>query len=102
MMHRREPLKSSLLSCGAALASRALGSRFPRELLADTASVMPIVETTLGRLRGAFAKGVYSFKSHSLRRFDQFREMAAISRVYYVCGTRFSGVSRAFGFHSFQ
>ena len=61
-MHRRELLKSSLLTCGAALAGGALGSWFPRKLLADTASESPIVKTTLGKLRGAFANGVYSFK----------------------------------------
>ncbi len=62
-MDRRELLKSSLLSCGAAFASAALGSRFSRAVLAeDTASAGPIVKTNLGRLRGAFANRVYSFK----------------------------------------
>jgi hypothetical protein len=62
-MDRRELLKSSLLSCGVAGASGALGSRFSRAVLADdTVSTEPIVKTTLGRLRGAFANGVYAFK----------------------------------------
>ena len=60
MMDRRELLKSSLLSCGAALASAALGSPFSRPVLADDTA--PIVRTSLGRLRGASANGVYSFK----------------------------------------
>ena len=63
MMDRRELLKSSLLGCGAAVASSALGSRFSRTVLADdTAPTRPIVKTSLGRLRGAFGNGVYSFK----------------------------------------
>jgi para-nitrobenzyl esterase len=62
-MDRRELLKSSLLSCGAAFTSAALGSRLSRAVLADdTAPTAPIVKTDLGRLRGAFANGVYSFK----------------------------------------
>jgi para-nitrobenzyl esterase len=63
MMDRRELLKSSLLGCGAAVASSALGSRFSRAVLADdTAPTRPIVKTSLGWLRGALANGVYSFK----------------------------------------
>ena len=63
MMDRRELLKSSLLGCGAAVAGSALGSRLSRAVLADdTAPTGPIVKTSLGRLRGAFANGVYSFK----------------------------------------
>jgi para-nitrobenzyl esterase len=63
MMGRRELLKSSLLSCGAAVATRTLGLRFSRGVLVDdTASTGPIVKTSLGNLRGAFANGVYSFK----------------------------------------
>src|SRR5690349_7540075 len=63
MMDRRELLKSSLLGCGVAVASGALGSRFSRAVLADdTAPTAPIVKTSQGRLRGAFANGVYSFK----------------------------------------
>lgn len=62
-MNRREILKSSLLTCGAALTSSALGRRLPLEFRAiDKASESPVVQTTLGQLRGAFAKGVYSFK----------------------------------------
>jgi para-nitrobenzyl esterase len=63
MMDRRELLKSSLLGCGVAVASGALGTPFSRVVLADdTAPARPIVKTSLGRLRGAFANGVYSFK----------------------------------------
>jgi para-nitrobenzyl esterase len=63
MMDRRELLKSSLLSCGAAFTSAALGSRLSRAVLADdTAPTAPIVKTSLGSLRGTFANGVYSFK----------------------------------------
>ena len=63
MMERRELLKSSLLSCGVALANGALRPWYPRAVLAgDTAPPEPIVETGLGKLRGAFANGVYSFK----------------------------------------
>ena len=59
MFRRRELLKSSLLGCGAALAGAF--SRFPLAA-ADGASAGPIVETSLGKLRGAFSNGVYSFK----------------------------------------
>jgi para-nitrobenzyl esterase len=63
MMDRRELLKSSLLGCGVAVASGALGSRLSRTVLADgTAPTEPIVKTTLGSLRGAYANGAYSFK----------------------------------------
>jgi hypothetical protein len=62
-MDRRELLKSSLLGCGVAVASGALGSRFSRAVLADgTAPTEPIVKTSLASLRGAYANGVYSFK----------------------------------------
>jgi para-nitrobenzyl esterase len=63
MMDRRELLKSSLLGCGAAAASGAVGSLFTRAVFAgDKASAGPIVETSLGKLRGAFGNGVYCFK----------------------------------------
>ena len=63
MMDRRELLKSSLLSCGGAVASGALGPWFPRVALGDDKpSTEPIVQTSLGKLRGAFANRVYSFK----------------------------------------
>jgi hypothetical protein len=58
MMDRRELLKSSLLSCGGAVASGALGPWFPPEVLADKPFTEPIVQTSLGKLRGAFANGV--------------------------------------------
>ena len=63
MVNRRELLRSSLLCCGAAFASGALGPSLARALLADEAApARPVVETSLGRLRGAFAHGVYFFK----------------------------------------
>jgi para-nitrobenzyl esterase len=62
MMDRRELLKSSLLGCGVAVASGALGSPFSRAVLADDTAPAPIVKTSLGSLRGAFGNGVYSFK----------------------------------------
>ena len=63
MMDRRELLKSSLLSCGGAVASGALSPWFPRVALGDDKpSTEPIVQTSLGKLRGAFANRVYSFK----------------------------------------
>src|ERR1039457_3676305 len=62
-MNRRELLKLSLLTCGATLTSSAQGSGSPSPLLADdNASASPVLETSLGKLRGAFANGVYSFK----------------------------------------
>jgi para-nitrobenzyl esterase len=63
MMDRRELLKASLLGCGVAVASGALGSRSSRAVLADGAALTePIVKMSLGNLRGAYANGVYSFK----------------------------------------
>jgi len=51
------------MGCGVAVARGALGSLFSRAVLADdTAPTGPIVTTNLGRLRGAFGNGVYSFK----------------------------------------
>lgn len=62
-MDRRELLKSSLLSCGAAVVGSSLISRFSSTALADDPpATEPIVETSLGRIRGALANGVYSFK----------------------------------------
>jgi hypothetical protein len=62
-MNRRELLKLSLLTCGAALTSSAQGSGSPSPLPADdNASASPVLETSLGKLRGAFANGAYSFK----------------------------------------
>jgi len=55
MIRRREILKSSLVGCGAAVASGPL-----RSLLAESAG--PIVETNLGKLRGVSTDGVYTFK----------------------------------------
>jgi para-nitrobenzyl esterase len=51
MIDRREFLKSA-----------ALGSLFGPAVCAGGSSARPIVKTTLGRLRGAYANGVYSFK----------------------------------------
>ena len=63
MMDRRELLKSSFLSFGGAVASGTLGSWFPRTVLVSARpSTEPVVQTSLGKLRGAFANGVYSFK----------------------------------------
>jgi len=63
MMDRRELLKSSFLSFGGAVASGTLGSWFPRTILVSARpSTEPVVQTSLGKLRGAFANGVYSFK----------------------------------------
>jgi len=63
MMDRRELLKSSLLSCGVAVANDALGAWLPPLVVRDgTASKDAIVETSFGTIRGAFANGVYSFK----------------------------------------
>ncbi len=63
MIARRELLKSSLLGCGAALASGALSPLLTRVAFAEeTASTGPVVKTSVGRIRGSFANGVYSFK----------------------------------------
>jgi len=63
MIDRRELLKLSLLGCGAALTNGALGPLFSRVVFAeDTASAGPIVKTSFGRVRGAFANGIYSFR----------------------------------------
>jgi hypothetical protein len=62
MISRRELLKSSLSGCGAVGAAGALGSLFTRKVFAGGSSAGPVVRTTLGKLRGAFANGVYSFK----------------------------------------
>ena len=62
-MDRRELLKSSFLSLGGAVAAGVLSSSFPRAVLADAKPpTEPVVQTSLGKLRGAFANGVYSFK----------------------------------------
>jgi para-nitrobenzyl esterase len=63
MISRRKLMKSSLLSCGAAVANGVLGPLVGRSVAPkDATSAGPIVKTTLGRLRGAYANGVYSFK----------------------------------------
>jgi para-nitrobenzyl esterase len=63
MMDRRELLKSSLLGCGMAAASNALGPWLPDPVLTrEMPPTEPVVETSFGKLRGAFANGVYSFK----------------------------------------
>ena len=63
MIDRRELLKSSLLSCGVVFANGALRPWFPRVAPADDKpSTEPVVQTSLGKLRGAYANGVYSFK----------------------------------------
>jgi para-nitrobenzyl esterase len=61
MIRRRELLKMSLLSGGAAVTGSLLGSSFAKAALAaDSAS--SVVDTTLGKIRGASANGVSSFK----------------------------------------
>ena len=60
MISRRELLKSSLSGCGAVGAAGALGSLFTRKVFAGGSSAGPVVRTTPGKLRGAFANGVYS------------------------------------------
>ena len=63
MLGRREFLQASLFGCGATIASGAFGSPAIHAVYADDpASAKPVVTTSLGRLRGAFANGVYSFK----------------------------------------
>jgi len=62
-MDRRELLKSSLLGCGIAAANNAMGPWLRDSVLTgEMPPTDPIVETSLGKLRGAFANGVYSFK----------------------------------------
>lgn len=63
MIDRRGLLKSSLLGCGAALAGGALGSLLTRAAFAaGPASAGPVVKTILGKVRGASASGVCTFK----------------------------------------
>ncbi|MGA8870328.1 MAG: carboxylesterase/lipase family protein [Candidatus Acidiferrales bacterium] len=63
MLGRREFLRASVFGCGATIAGEAFGSSVIHAVYADNpASAKPIVTTSLGRLRGAFANGVYSFK----------------------------------------
>src|SRR5450755_1452915 len=61
MIDRRELLKLSLLGSGAAVTGNFFGSPFAKAALADGAT-SPITDTTLGKLRGASANGVSSFK----------------------------------------
>jgi para-nitrobenzyl esterase len=61
MIDRRELLRISLLGGGAAVAGGGLGSLIARAALAD-GSLGPVVETKLGKLRGATANGAHSFK----------------------------------------
>ena len=61
MIDRRELLRISLLGSGAAVAGGGLGSLLARAALADGSSG-PVVETKVGKLRGATASGAHSFK----------------------------------------
>jgi len=60
-MRRRELLKTSLVGCGAALGGgvRAL---FPRVTWGSELAASPVVETKLGKIRGASSNGVACFK----------------------------------------
>lgn len=63
MLKRRDFLKASLMSCEAFVANGVLGSHLARAVYADDLSLAgPVVTTSLGKLRGAFANGAYSFK----------------------------------------
>jgi para-nitrobenzyl esterase len=63
MIDRRELLKSSLAGCGAAVAGSALGALLPRAVFGgDSGAAGPVVETKLGKIRGASSKGVACFK----------------------------------------
>jgi para-nitrobenzyl esterase len=63
MIDRRELLKSSLVGCGATVAAGALGSLLPRAVFGgDSGAAGPVVETTLGKIRGSSSKGVACFK----------------------------------------
>jgi para-nitrobenzyl esterase len=59
-MRRRELLKTSLVGCGAALG----GARvlFPRVAWGSELAASPVVETKLGKIRGASSNGVACFK----------------------------------------
>lgn len=61
MVARREFLKASLFSSGAAFAAGAFGPSVIRPLGARPLD-RPVVSTSFGKLRGAFAEGAYSFK----------------------------------------
>src|SRR6202046_2717006 len=59
-VRRREILKGSLVGGGAAMATALLGVPFATRARRD--DTQPVVETKLGKLRGASANGVYFFK----------------------------------------
>ena len=61
LLARRQFLKASLFGCGAAVANEIFGPPLIRRARAESAA-RPIVATSLGKLRGDFAEGVYSFK----------------------------------------
>jgi para-nitrobenzyl esterase len=60
MIRRRELLKMSLLGGGVAVTGSLLGSSFEKTSVVDAA--YPVVDTTLGKVRGTSANGVSSFK----------------------------------------
>lgn len=60
MVTRREFIQASALLGGVAIGGNSFGPlRFPGK---DSAAINPIVTTALGKLRGRYANGVYSFK----------------------------------------
>lgn len=61
MLGRRGFLKVSLFSCGIAIADEMIGPPVVRQVCADSAA-RPIASTSLGKVRGNFAQGVYSFR----------------------------------------
>jgi para-nitrobenzyl esterase len=61
VLTRRGFLKVSVLGCGAAAATDKFGRPLIRRAYAGSAA-SPIASTSLGKLRGGFAEGIYSFK----------------------------------------
>jgi len=58
---RRRFLRVSVFGCGAAAATEKFGRPLIRHACAGSAA-SPIASTSLGKLRGGFAEGIYSFK----------------------------------------
>lgn len=61
MLTRRGFLKASVFGCGAAAATEKFGRPLIHRTYAGSAA-SPIASTNLGKLRGRFAGGIYSFK----------------------------------------
>lgn len=61
MLARRGFLKASLFGCGAAIANEIFGPPLVRRACANSVA-RPTVSTSLGKLRGDSAEGIYSFK----------------------------------------